>query len=211
MAAGVRELVTSYKGVYGLSTQEAAARVQRTWPPEDARRALQAPPDHVSWTDLEALLRHDPERDLRHRGEVQRAASEDLRIGHRACQAVEVLGSTPWSRAQYLSLRQELTDGWQPQNGVEQQLVDARAPAQTDAEFWLERVMARAARAAAIEDAVLRHKGKWELPGVNGFQTPEHAGAMVDRFNRISMRTQRALRDIHQGGLRPSSCKTPAM
>jgi hypothetical protein len=198
MAAGLRELVESYRWEYGLSTPEAAAQV-RDDQPEREQDALQRPPTEVSWADLEALLERDPQRFLQRWEEIKGAAREELQTGHRASGPVEVYGSTPWDRARFLALRQELADGWQPRNGVERQLVDAMAQAQAAVEYWLDRLMSKAAREARLEQATLREKGTSELSRATGFQAVEQAGAMVDRFNRIFLRTLRALRDLRRG------------
>lgn len=198
MAEDLLQLVRSYKREYDLSMQEAAARVEDMLQ-EEEQDALRRPPSSVMWHQLDALLDRDPQKFLERWEEIKRLAREELSTGHRGCQAVEVYGSTPWNRAQYLALRRELTDGWQPRNGVERQLVETMAQAQTAVEFWLKLMMARAAREAAMEEAILRHKGKWEPPGVTGFQIVDQAGAMVDRFNRMFLRTLRALRDLRRG------------
>lgn len=77
--------------------------------------------------------------------------------------------------------------------------VDTMAQAQTAAEYWLEALMSKAALEAAMEQATLRNKGAWEPPRATRFQVVEQAGAMVDRFNRIFLRTLRALRDLRRG------------
>jgi len=198
MAAALREMVESYKGEYGLSTPEAAAQVREHWP-EREEHALQCPPPEVSWSDLESLLERDPQKCQQRWEEIKQAACEELQTGHRACQPVEVYGSTPWKRARFLALRSELADGWQPRNGVERQLVDIMAQAQTAAEQWLKALTWKSALEGAMEEAALRDKGRWEPPQATRFQVVEQAGAMVDRFNRIFLRTLRALRDLRRG------------
>ena len=197
MTTALREIVQAYEQEEGLTTPAAVARIREDQL-EEEQRALHGPPWHVSWLDLEGLLQRDPQNYERRWEEIKRAARDELQTGHRASQAVEGCGSTPWDRARFLALRQELADGWQPRNGVERQLVDTMAQAQTAAEFWLKQLMARAAREAAMEETVLRDQGKWEPPGVTGFQAVEQAGAMADRFNRIFLRTLRALRDLRR-------------
>jgi hypothetical protein len=36
--------------------------------------------------------------------------------------------ATAWQRAQFLALRHELMQEWQPRNGIERQLIDTSAP-----------------------------------------------------------------------------------
>jgi hypothetical protein len=59
--------------------------------------------------------------------------------------------------------------------------------------------MSKAAREARLEQATLREKRASEPSGATEFQALEQAGAMVDRFNRIFLRTLRALRDLRRG------------
>jgi hypothetical protein len=58
----------------------------------------------------------------------------------------------------------------------------------------------KAALEAGMEKATLLEKGNWEPPRVTGFQAVEQAGAMVERFNRIFVRTLRALHDLRRRG-----------
>jgi hypothetical protein len=196
MVEGLRELIRSYKREYDLTTAEALAKAREGVLTEVD--ALERPTSAVMWYHRESLFERDPQRGLERWEEIKRAARDDLSSGLRSCQAVDIPGSTPWNRAQYLALRQELMDGWQPRNGVERQLVEAMAQARTAAEFWLKLMMARAARDAAMEEATMFHKRKWEPPGVTGFQVIDQAGAMVDRFNRMFLRSLRALRDLRR-------------
>src|SRR5262245_38478216 len=98
MVACLRELVESYQTESGLSTPEAAAQVREDFS-EREESALQCPPPEVRWSDLVGLLERDPQRFLQRWEEIKLAAREELLSGHRACQPVEVYGSTPWKRA----------------------------------------------------------------------------------------------------------------
>ena len=76
--------------------------------------------------------------------------------------------SDAWRRAQFLAIRAELVEGWQPRNGVERQLIDVMAQAQAAMFFWQERLF--------------RH-GSIEV-----HEALDLAGAMVERFNRMFLR-----------------------
>jgi hypothetical protein len=218
MVNGLRELVSSYEGEEGLSTSEALARVREDQRDTD-QGVLQCAPWQVHWSDLEGLQERDPTKFHQWWEEIKQAAREELRSGHRAAQLVEVSGSTPWDRARFLAVRQELTEGWHPRNGIEQQLVDQLAQAQTAREYWLEEVMSRGRREARSEQ---RWEQRWEaereriyqepraapLPAgflavrqakPTGFEGVEQAGAMVERFHRMFLRTLRALQDLRKG------------
>jgi hypothetical protein len=216
MVNGLRELVSSYEGEEGLSTPEALARV-RVDQRDREQHVLHCAPWGVHWSDLEGLLERDLAKFRERWEEIKQAAREELGSGHRAAQLVEVSGSTPWDRARFLALRQELTEGWQPRNGVERHLMDQLAQAWTAYEFWLQKLMPKAMREARMEvrveearEQAWRGKGLESAPsatvcehskrvGPIGFEIVEQAGAMVERFHRMYLRTLRALQDLRKG------------
>src|SRR5262249_41709800 len=102
------------------------------------------------------------------------AALEELRSGHLAGAVLEGRDSTPWRRTQFLAIRAELAEGWQPRNGAERQLIDMMALAQAAMFLWQQR----------LADAP--------------YGLGEQAGAMVDRFSRMFVRLLRALRDLRR-------------
>lgn len=106
----------------------------------------------------------------------------------------------PWERARFLALRTELAQGWQPRNGVERQLVDTLVQAQAAMYHWQEVLMARAALDVFETSREVKSQGKWTPLRVTDAQAMEQAAGMVDRFNRIFLRTLRALRDLRRCG-----------
>jgi hypothetical protein len=104
----------------------------------------------------------------------------------------------PCGRAGLLAIREELAKEWQPQNGIERQLIDAMAQAQTMAFFWTGQLNALASNSAATVKQDLKEVGRWHSPRVTEDRTIEQAAAMVERFNRILLRTLRALRDLRR-------------
>jgi hypothetical protein len=198
MANAVREQVDSYKEVYGVSHPEAVARAGKPPGAGGDDQLLRGPPDPVCWADLENLFGRDPERANARWEEVKQAARDETRSGHRGAKRVQRWGGSPWQRAEYLALRHELQEGWQPRNGIERQLLETMAQAQAAAEHWLKVLLARSMLDPDFKQVRLRN-GQWEPPRVTTFQAVEQAGAMVDRFNRIFLRTLRALRDLRRG------------
>jgi hypothetical protein len=65
--------------------------------------------------------------------EVKGAALDELRSRRRAAMAVEATGFGAWPGAVFLALREELAAEWQPRNGIERQLINTMAQAQTSA------------------------------------------------------------------------------
>jgi hypothetical protein len=162
----------------GLTTEEAVSKadepcsLSRMWKVQDC------PPEDVTWADLQELVGKTGARAMDRWEEIKGEALEELRSGHRAGAVLLGRHSRPFELARFLAIRAELTEGWQPRNGVERQLIDQMAQAQAGLFFWQERL---------YDDAVV------DLPDV-----AEQAGAMVDRFNRMFLRPLRALRDLRR-------------
>jgi hypothetical protein len=172
LAAAYQDHVAQAKHELGMTTQEAVAKVDE---PSGLSRLLQIldrPPEQVSWADLEEVARTCPERAVQRWEEVKHAALEELRSGHRAGGVLQGRDPHPWRLAQYLAIRAELTEGWQPRNGIERQLIDQMAQAQAAMHYWQEYLADRAC---------------------GRLQEADQAAAMVDRFQKMFLRTLRAL------------------
>src|SRR5690348_881649 len=117
-----RELVEYYHEKDKLSLQEAVAKGEQLVPVATLEMILSRPLDETSRLDLYNLSRHDPALALRRSQEVRQAAKDELESGHRAAKALEGGDSNCWERAQFLALRSDLAQGWQPRNGIESQL-----------------------------------------------------------------------------------------
>ena len=191
------EYVDYQKRRNGLSGEQALAKAEEG-DPEGALQVMDSPSDQVDWFALEALAREDPELAVLKWESMKQEAREELTTGSRAAQTLEKNGAAAWNRAQFLALRDELIQAWQPHNGIERQLVDQMAQAQASSFFWLERLMLRASCEPLNERTSLETRGKWEPPRVSAAQAMEQAGVMVDRFNKIFLRTLRALRDLRR-------------
>lgn len=162
-----------------------------------ASRTTNGDPRYATYFDLAALAKVDPERAEATWKEIRVAARAELQTGHRAAKANEAsLSSDAWPRAQFLALRDELTASWNPQNGAERTMIDMLAQSWTAQLFWHERMMLFAC--AEIDNERIKEAGRWEPPHVTNAQAVEQAAQMVDRFNRIFMRTLRGLSDLRR-------------
>src|SRR5262249_37421342 len=79
-------------------------------------RALSCEPSQVSWLDIDAIARTDPQKALARWDEIKEAARGEVRAGHRAARALEGYDSDCWRRARFLAVRAELTEAWRPRN-----------------------------------------------------------------------------------------------
>jgi hypothetical protein len=179
LVAAYRQGVARHKHELGLSTAEAMAKAEEPCPLGQALNIVARPPEAVTWSDLEELGRYSPQRALDLWEEIKQAAREELRSGRRAAAALEGSRCLPWQRAEFLALRQELADGLQPRSGIERQLIDQLAQAQLSLFVWHQRLCA----------------------AVDGGDTGEVPGAMVERFHKMLVRTMRALQDWRKAPL----------
>src|SRR5262245_48916652 len=131
------ELVSNFREHYKLSPEEARQRVYQLTESENAEAILNRPAEELDWLDLDRLARHDPALAEQRWEDAKEAALDELQSGHRAAKVMEPGVSHCWRRAQFLALRDELADEWQPRNGIERQLIDMMVQAQTSFLYWL--------------------------------------------------------------------------
>ena len=191
------QMVRLYEKHFHLSRGEALQRAAEP-PADDGDRTLHGPPDQVSWFDLHGIAQTDPDRATARWEEIKRAALDELRTGHRAAQAVETAHDGAWQRAQFLALREDLSAEWQPRNGVERQLLDTMAQAQQNFLRWLRTLTIRTSLESVTNDRLHTDEGKWGPPRQSDADALDQAAAMMDRYNRIFLRTLRALCDMRR-------------
>lgn len=198
MAKSFHEMLSYYKEECKRTPQEALQRVQDLNTPEYREMILKRPAPEASWLDLGIIAEHDPALWDRCWENIKEDALNELRSGHGACKAMEGYRSNPWQRAQFLAIRQELIDGWRPRNGVERQLLDTMAQAHSAVQFWLGQLTICTTMNGVNQQRFLKEQGKWEPMRVSESEAVDQAAAMVDRFNRIFLRTLRGLRDLRR-------------
>jgi hypothetical protein len=177
LAEAFRQRVNNIKHGLQISCQEAVEKAEKPCSLDRAWSIQDCPPEKVTWSDLEELNRHSPERALQRWEEIKQAALEELRSGHSAGAVLAGKDDLAWHRAHFLAIREELSQEWQPRNGIERQLLDMMAQAQASMFFWQEFVFARHA--------------------LDVYQAAEPA-AMVDRFNKMFLRNLRALCNLRK-------------
>jgi hypothetical protein len=196
MADSYRDRVEHYRQYYKLPTAEAVAHAEaKADDPTYLQIILTRPPDQASWRDLQTLAERDPGLALKFWDDMREAARWELRSKQRAGKALEGYAASPWDRAQFLALCQELADGWQPRNGIERQLLDTLAMAQTAMLTWLSRLANWSTRPVKKD---MSEGAGWEPPRLTEAQAIEEAMGMVERFQRIFTRTLRALCDLRR-------------
>jgi hypothetical protein len=194
LAAAFAATVTSYREHYNLTHQEAVAHATELIPAVE-ERALSAPPEQVSWRDLDCIAERDPERALQRWEEIKQAAREEVRSGHRAARALEVYDAPAWQRVQFLAVRAELAEAWRPRNALEQQLLDQLAQFQTMVWYWQETLADCQALLNLGRQAAGRGRSLHEPPRLSAAEAVDQAMGMVERYHRLYLRALKALQD----------------
>lgn len=81
---------------------------------------------------------------------------------------------------------------------VERQLLDVLAQAQASWLYWMGMLSTRTMMESTANKRLRDEHGCWQPPRVTDAEALEQAAAMADRFNRIFLRTLRALRDLRR-------------
>jgi hypothetical protein len=192
LAAAFGNMVNSYREHWKLSAEEAAKRAAQT-SPEHIDRILNAPPDGVSWLDLDALARKDESLALERWEQIKEAARDEIRGGYRAARAVED-GEGPWERARFLAVCAELTEAWRPCNAVEQLLVDQLAQWQMLLWRWQE-AMSTWTNHATYSCRRAKKGERYETMRICEAEALERATEKVELLQRLYLRTLKALQD----------------
>jgi hypothetical protein len=103
-----------------------------------------------------------------------------------------------WDQWRGIAVREELAREWQSRSGIEQTLIDTLAQAYTDFLSWQERLTLYSALEPAVSGDSVKVHGSWNPPTVTASQAVERAAEMADRFNRMFLRSLRALRDLRR-------------
>jgi hypothetical protein len=192
LTAAFGEMLNSYREHCKLSAEEAAKRAADA-SPEHIDRILNAPPNDVSWFDLDTLAQKDENLALERWQRIKEAACNEFRSGYRASRAVEDAGG-PWERARFLAVRAELMEDWRPRNTTEQLLVDQLAQSQVLMWRWQEAMTTWTN--CAISDLRQAKKGKpHETMRLSEAEALERATKKVDLLQRLFLRTLKALQD----------------
>jgi hypothetical protein len=158
-----------------------------------------APVAEISWQRIGACLEFDPQEAAELWLRVREAASDELESGMR-CASVGM--GQPLEAARFLALRDHFTDAWNPQNFIEQVMVDTLAQSYSLFLYWSQVSHERATVNVRELDARLAAKKPelegWKLPYQKEAEAIEQAAQMADRHNRLFLRTLRQMRDLRR-------------
>ncbi|MDQ3614697.1 MAG: hypothetical protein M3412_10305 [Chloroflexota bacterium] len=204
LARAYRYMVTFYRDQLNMTGPEADARARGADDTSEAAaadlaRIRDAPPDQVSWFDLNRVANRSPEAatDLWHG--IKAAAREELASGHRAAQAHDWDGG-PWQRARFLAIRDGFRADTPPRTGIESALLDMAAEAFSS---WLqlsEHFQMMEGTEADLERSTLERNARWKPPHQTASEHTERIEHMAERAHLRMLRTIKALSDLRRVG-----------
>lgn len=148
----------------GLTPQQAVQKANNPQPDvsteQEYQHILSQPVNSISWWAIAILFERDPAMAADVWEEIKQEARNEFLSGHRAAGGLEVAEyqQEPWSRAQYLAVREGFIEQWQPKGAIEIAIIDMMAQAFSQYLFWNETVQRRAT--TQIMPLTKREKGK---------------------------------------------------
>lgn len=203
LATTYKRLVDDFRTRQKLDAAEADEAVQRgllaaVQGDQEDSGVYNLLPQQVDWWALTAMAQHNPHAMARCWQAINQWALDQIQTGFRAAEAIAVEGEKPWERAQFLARRASLILDWAPRPGVEMMLVDTLAQAHALQERWLKILTTCTITETKHRNSPYNSSGVTEAPRLSDAQAAEHAAGMVDRFNRIMLRSLRSLRDLRR-------------
>jgi hypothetical protein len=196
MADHYARMVEFSRRELGLTPEDAEKHARETteW---DIQRVTAAPVDHLTWFSLQSVMDHDPTLGLAGWERIKQSAWDELQTGHRAASVFD-WDSGPWDRAQFLAIRAAFREEWQPRGGIEDALIDIMAQCHSEWLAWMHQHFISASTEAKVQAYQLKKDGRWETPRVEVGAWIEQAAGAAERYNRMFLRTLRALRDLRR-------------
>ncbi len=137
---------------------------------------------------------------------LKQEARKEFLSGHRVARVSETgdWQREPWKRARFLAIRDGFVEQWKPSGAIELAMIDTMAQAYSEYLYWSEETHRRSTTDMKFsqeldEDRYYKGaKGNWIPPRVGDQKAIEHAMQMMDRYNRLFLRTLRRLRDLRR-------------
>ena len=195
MADAFNRYLDFYEKECNMSREEAVRRAHETGE-ESKASLLERPSNKVSWTLLGNVSQEEPALAMDKWQQIKSEAREELDSGQRAADILKL--DTPWKRAQFLAVRKSFIEEWQPRGGIEMALVDQMAQAHTGWLTWLNSFDTWANMEIRRRDHQIQKERSAEPPRMYEAEVMEHSLKLADRFQRMFMRSLRALRDLRR-------------
>jgi hypothetical protein len=195
---------------YGSSTDEAVAYASDPHPGKSTEEVLKQIEkknlESLDWWEIAILFGRDQEQAERIWKLLKQEARREFLSGHRVARVSETgdWQREPWKRARFLAIRDGFVEQWKPSGAIELAMIDTMAQAHSEYLYWSEEVHRRSTTEMKMSQEVdedlyyKRVRGNWIPPRVGEQNAIEHSMQMMDRYNRLFLRTLRQLRDLRR-------------
>ncbi len=159
--------------------------------------ALTMSPEDLSWNAIAQFEEEHPGSFDTIWSRVKQYARNELESGQRAA-SVAVGNQRPIMRARFLVLREKYIREWEPRNVLEGELIDAVCQARTIRDYWMTLATERVAVECELERYYVMQRGQRTERTIDGSQSAREAREEAERWDRVFIRSVRALRDIRR-------------
>jgi hypothetical protein len=195
---------------YGSSTDEAVAYACDPHPFEGTEEILKriekTPMESLDWWQIAILFGRDQQQAEWVWKQLKQEARREFLSGHRVARVSETgdWQREPWKRARFLAIRDGFVEQWKPSGAIELAMIDTMAQAYSEYLYWSEETHRRSTTEMKLSQELDEEryykgaKGNWIPLRVGEQNAIEHAMQMMDRYNRLFLRTLRQLRDLRR-------------
>ena len=195
---------------HGSSIEEAVAYASDPHPWKSTEEILKGIEktnlESLDWWNIAILFGRDQEQAERIWKLLKQEARREFMSGHRVASVSETgdWQREPWKRARFLAIRDGFVEQWKPSGAIELAMIDTMAQAYNEYLYWSEETHRRSTTEMKMsqeldEDRYYKGaKGNWIPPRVGEQNAIEHAMQMMDRYNKLFLRTLRQLRDFRR-------------
>ncbi len=203
-----------------LPAEEARARAFHACENEEEAKErfstlMELPLESLNFLDLMELQYEAPRVAERFWERAKREGRKEFESGHLSANIAfpAAYMKQVWNIARFQGVRESFVDEWQPKGGIEISLIDMMSQAYFQWQYWVEQTVTRSQTrereehpdytSFKLQKQVENRRngwtdGYWFRPSVSEQQALEHSVQMVDRWNRIFLRTLRQLRDLRR-------------
>lgn len=200
MTQAFNATVEFYKADYGGAKSHDDAVKEALSLDESRRKYVEAlPADQVNWGQMAAVAEANMKEGLTLWVRVRESADDELESGRRAAK-VAGDNASPYALAQFLAIRDQFADQWQPQGGIESAMIDMLTLSFSLQMYWSGLAHDRALRVHDEQRKQLKRyeSSGWKAPYQSEADAIEQAHRLADGYNRQFLRVLRQLRDLRR-------------
>ncbi len=182
-----------------MTKEEALAHDQRS--EEERLKDLDGRPvRNLTWNDFDSVAEFDMKAALGKWQELKAQARAQWESGLRGAETMRL--GEPWERARYGALLSSFKDEWQPRGGIELALIEQMAQCYSSWLSCLENYLFidffDGSEKVDDEEAGYHSRGYVVPPRLSRAQYIDRALRTAERFQRMFLRSLRALRDLRR-------------